>query len=390
MNSGADAPPETRQFSGIRTALVHDWLQTLGGSERVLSQFLRLFSKADVYTLVDFMGGEDRALVGANRITTSFLQRLPAANRGFRRYLPLMPFAIEQFDLSEYDVVVSSSHAVAKGVLTGPDQLHVSYVHSPMRYAWDLQHQYLHQSGLDRGAASWLVRAVLHYLRTWDVASSQRVDWFIANSKFIARRIWKTYRRSAEVVYPPVDVDEFELSDTRDSYYLTTSRLVPYKRVDVIVEAFRAMPHRRLVVVGDGPEMSRLRQRATKNVELLGWQPREDVVRLTQRAQAFVYAAVEDFGIAPVEAQACGTPVIALATGGTGETVMDRRTTSPTGVLFDSQTPDAIIAAIREYESFADSFDPSVIRRHSLQFSPAAFRTHFAEAFQRAWEAFGR
>jgi len=371
-----------------RTAFVHEWLSTYGGSEQVLRAMLAIFPDAPVHALVDFMPAPDRAFLDGHPVRTTFIQNLPGARRRFRLYLPLMPLAIEQLDVSGYDLVVSSSHAVAKGIITGPDQLHVSYVHSPMRYAWDLQHQYLRESSLDRGLRSWMARATLHYLRTWDVRTANGVDAFLANSEFIARRIRKVYRRDATVVYPPVDVDRFTLSDRKESFYLTTSRLVPYKRIDLIVEAFRDMPDRRLVVVGTGPEIRRLERLATRNVELLGFQPFERVLDLTQRARAFIFASLEDFGIAPVEAQACGTPVIAYGRGGSVETVRGLHHTSPTGLFFDRQTPDAIVNAVKEFEANEDRFEPGAARRNAERFSPSAFEDAFLTALQRAREAF--
>ncbi|HKL87673.1 MAG TPA: glycosyltransferase, partial [Salinibacter sp.] len=234
-----------------RVGLVHDWLPVYAGAERVLEQMLHVFPESALYSLIDFVPPEQRDFLQGRPVETSFIQRLPFARRHYRHYLPLAPMAIEQFDLSEHDVVISSSYAVAKGVLTRPDQLHISYVHSPIRYAWDLYHQYMEQGrfGWLRGM---LARMVLHYMRLYDVSTAPRVDLFVANSQYVARRIWKTYRRPAAVIYPPVDVDRFELQPEKDSFYLTMSRLVPYKRIDLIVEAFSEMPDKELVVIGDG------------------------------------------------------------------------------------------------------------------------------------------
>ncbi len=226
-----------------------------------------------------------------------------------------MPLAIEQMNLSRYDMVISSSHCVAKGVVTGPDQLHISYVHTPMRYAWDAQHEYLAGTGLDRGLKGLYARWMLHKLRQWDVRTSHGVDSFVANSQFIARRIWKTYRRHARVIYPPVDTGAFSLSDRREEFYLTASRLVPYKKIEVLVEAFASMPGKRLVVIGDGPGWKGLRAKATPNVTLLGYQSTDALRDFIQRARAFLFASREDFGIVLVEAQAAGTPVIAFGQG---------------------------------------------------------------------------
>ena len=237
-----------------RIALVHDWLMVYAGGERVLEQMLEIWPDADLFAAVDFLPDELRHVVKGKRATTTFVQRLPRAATRYRGYLPLMPLAIEQLDLSAYDLVVSSSHAVAKGVITGPDQLHVSYVHSPMRYAWDLQHQYLAEAGLTRGIKAALARIVLHYMRIWDLRTANGVDAFVANSEFIARRIRKVYRRDAEEIFPPVDVERFALCEDKQDYYFAASRMVAYKKIPLIVEAFARMAQRRLVVIGDGPE----------------------------------------------------------------------------------------------------------------------------------------
>ncbi|CAH2772933.1 MAG: Glycosyltransferase, partial [uncultured Paraburkholderia sp.] len=255
----------------MKVAIVHDWLVAPSGAEQVLEQMIECFPDADLFSLVDFL--EDRRPLHGKPVTTSFIQRLPLARRRYRAYLPLMPLAVEQFDLAGYDLIITSSYAVAKGVLVGPDQTHVSYVHSPMRYAWDLQHQYLREAGLTRGPRSWLVRVLLHYLRGWDSHSANSVDRLIANSQFVARRMMKTYRREAAVIPPPVDVHEFELCTHKEDFYLTASRMVPYKRIDLIVETFSATPHRKLIVIGDGPEMAAIRAKAGPNVIILGYQP---------------------------------------------------------------------------------------------------------------------
>ncbi len=227
-----------------------------------------------------------------------------------------MPLAIEQLDVSKHDIILSSSHAVAKGIITGPDQLHISYIHSPIRYAWDLQHQYIKEAGLDKGMKGMVARWLLHKIRLWDCRTSNGVDHFIANSEFISRRIRKVYGRESKVIYPPVDVNRFKLCENKDDYYFTASRMVPYKRMDLIVEAFSQMPDKKLVVIGDGSEMSKIKAKASSNIELLGYQPNSVMQEYMQKAKGFVFAAEEDFGITPVEAQACGTPVIAFGKGG--------------------------------------------------------------------------
>jgi glycosyltransferase involved in cell wall biosynthesis len=366
----------------MRVALVHDWFTVYAGSERVVEQILRVFPQADVYALVDFLKEEERGFLQGKRAQVSFIQRLPGAQQRYRTYLPLMPLAIEQFDLRGYDLVISSSHAVAKGVITGPDQLHVCYCHSPMRYAWDLQHEYLKESGLERGVKSWIARALLHYLRLWDSRTANGVDVFIANSRYIARRILKVYRREAEVIYPPVDVEAFTLRQDKEDFYLTASRMVPYKRIDLIVEAFSQMPDKRLVVIGDGPEMPKVRAKAGPNVTLLGYQPFEVLRDYMQRAKAFVFAAEEDFGIVPVEAQACGTPVIAFGKGGATETVV----AGETGVFFQDQNVPSLIRAVEEFERLR--FDPLRVRKNAERFSSERFRREFAALIEREWSRF--
>ncbi|CAG9171929.1 glycosyltransferase family 4 protein [Cupriavidus pampae] len=367
--------PSVSEFG--RVAVVHEWLTTYAGSERVLEQILKIWPEADLFSVVDFFPDAQRAALQGKHATTTFIQRLPRARKSFRAYLPLMPLAVEQLDLSSYDLVISSSHAVAKGVITGPGQVHVSYVHSPMRYAWDLQHQYLTESKLTRGLKSWLARAILHYMRLWDQRTAHGVDLFVANSAYVARRIRKVYGRDAAVVYPPVDIDRFSLSEQHEDFYLTASRLVPYKKVALIVEAFAAMRDKQLVVIGDGPDFERIRDMATPNVRVLGYQPSDVLVAHMQRAKAFVFAAEEDFGIVAVEAQACGTPVIALGQGGARETVIDSRDRDlRTGVFFPRQTVEDIVRAVCRFEG-SGPVQPAACRRNALQFSPERFRAEF-------------
>jgi glycosyltransferase involved in cell wall biosynthesis len=372
----------------MKVAIVHDWLVTYAGAERVLEQMLAAYPAADLYSLIDFVPAEQRTFLGRRPVHTSFLQRLPRMRRSYRNYLPLMPFAIEQFDLSPYDLVLSSSHAVAKGVLTGPHQLHVCLCHSPMRYAWDLQHQYLRETGLDRGVRGALARWMLHRMRLWDARTASGVDDFIAVSRFVARRIWKVYRRPATVIYPPVDVEGFTPGAIRDQFYVTASRMVPYKRMDLVVETFAGMPDRRLVVIGDGPEARRVRARGAPNVQFLGQQPFEVLRDHLQRARAFVFAAEEDFGIAPLEAQACGTPVIAYGRGGAAETIQDLASANPTGVLFRAQTVEAIREAVARFEASGQRIAPAACRRNALRFAPDRFRSELTAFVRDRWSRF--
>ncbi|CAG4894568.1 glycosyltransferase family 4 protein [Paraburkholderia saeva] len=357
-----------------RVAVVHDWLTTYAGAERVLEQILRIWPEADLFCVVDFLPEAQRGALLGKRATTSFIQHLPRARKSYRAYLPLMPLAVEQFDMSPYDLVISSSHAVAKGVITGPGQVHISYVHSPIRYAWDLQHQYLDEAKLTRGIKSWFARSILHYMRIWDQRTAHGVDHFVANSAYVARRIRKVYGYGAQVVFPPVDIDRFTPGTERDSFYLTASRLVPYKKVALIVEAFAAMPERELVVIGDGPDFEKVKAVATSNVTILGYQSTEVLIDYMQRAKAFVFAAEEDFGIVSVEAQACGTPVIALGKGGARETVIDSADRDVrTGVFFAQQSVEEIARAVQRFEA-SGPFDPAVCRRNAMRFAPERFR----------------
>lgn len=371
-----------------RVAIVHEWLDAYAGSERVVEQLLHLFPTASLFTVADFLSEERRDFIQNKRAQTTFIQRLPAARKHFRSYLPLMPLAIEQHDLADYDLVLSSNHAVAKGVITGPDQLHISYVHSPIRYAWDLQHQYLREARLDKGVKTWLVRLALHYMRTWDARSANGVDRFIANSHYIARRIRKAYRREADVIYPPVAVQDFPLHADKEDFYLAASRMVPYKRMDVIVEAFARTPQRRLIVIGTGSEFDRLRAQAGPNVEFLGYATADALRDHMQRARALIFAAEEDFGIIPVEAMACGTPVIAFGRGGALETVRGLDHDSPTGVFFDRQLPENLLAALDNFEQEAVRFEPAAIRMHALTFSESRFREEICAYVEHALETF--
>ncbi len=367
----------------MRVAVVCDWLTVYAGAERVLEQILRLYPEADLFSLIDFLPDDQRSFILNKRARTSFLQRMPWARKKYRSYLPLMPLAIEQFDLSGYDLVISTSHAVAKGVLTTSDQLHICYCFTPMRYAWDLQHQYLQDSSLDRGIRGAAVKAILHYIRIWDCTASNRVDHFITLSHYIAGRIRKTYGRDARVIYPPVDTDRFKVQEKKDDFFVTASRMVPYKKMDLIAEAFSEMGLP-LVVIGEGPDFEKVKRRAKKNVTLLGYQSDEGLRDHLQRARAFVFAAEEDFGILPVEAQACGTPVIAFGRGGAAETVVDGQT----GVFFGSQTVDGLQSGLKEFLKKEGTFDPALIRKNAERFNTDRFVVEFKAYVDSKVEAF--
>jgi len=372
----------------INVGIVADWLVSFAGSEKVIAEFINLFPDSELYSVVDFLSDNSRKLFKGKHATTSFIQRLPKAKTKYQQYLPFMPLAIEQLDVTKHDVILSSSHAVAKGVLTGPDQLHISYVHSPIRYAWDFQHQYLRESGLDKGLKGKLARWFLHKIRLWDYRTANGVDHFIANSQFIARRIKKVYGREADVIYPPVDVERFTLQETKEDIYLTASRMVPYKRIDLIVEAFSQMPDKKLVVIGDGSEMAKIKAKAGPNIEILGYQPDDVMQDYMRRAKAFVFAAEEDFGITPVEAQACGTPVIAFGKGGALETVRPYGVDKPTGVFFFEQTAPSVIQAVKQFEDVSEFILPQDCRANALRFSAERFQRELGEYVHSKWQQF--
>ena len=361
---------KVRVRSDLKVAIVHDWLPLVGGAEKVLEQLLEVYPQAEIFTLFDFVSREDAPFLAGKKVHTSWLQKFPKGDKYYRNLLPLFPYAIEQFDLKAFELIISSSSAVAKGVITSPDQLHICYCHSPMRYAWDLQAHYLKHTGLSTGLRSTFIRYVLYKLRIWDVVSSNRVDSFIANSAYIAQRIKKTYRRESTVINPPVNISRFNLETNKEDFYLAASRQVPYKRIDLIVEAFKQMPDKTLIVIGDGPEHKKIKALAGPNVHILGYQSDAVMVDYMRRAKAFVFAAQEDFGILPVEAQACGTPVIAFGRGGARETILDKRT----GLLFEEQTTASLLGAIKRFERLRDKFNSVDIQRHASNFSNERFR----------------
>ena len=356
----------------IRVAIVHDWLVDLGGAEKVLHSIISCYPDADIYSSVEYLSADHKWIVHDKKVNTSLIQSLPKSKK-YRKYLPFMFFAMENIDLSSYDLIISSSSSVAKSIIVGPDQIHICYCHSPMRYAWDMQNKYLAEVGLKSGFISLVVRFLLFKLRAIDVRTANSVDFFIANSHYIKRRIKKCYRRESEVIYPNVEVEDFPLITSKDDFYFTCSRLVPYKRIDLIVSAFKRLPNKKLIVIGDGPEYAKIASLASENVTLLGYQKFDVLKDYMSRAKAFIYAAEEDFGIVPVEAQACGTPVIAFNKGGLVETVIPNET----GVFFDQQTEDSLIKTINYFESNTEKFDPIKIRKNAERFSTSRFESEF-------------
>jgi glycosyltransferase involved in cell wall biosynthesis len=375
-------------MESLRVAIVHDWLVTYAGAERVLEQMLACYPEADLFSMVDFLQDGQRGFLQGKKAKTSFIQRLPWAQAKYRSYLPLMPLAVEQLDVSGYDVVISSSHAVAKGVLVGPDQLHLCMCYSPIRYAWDLQHQYLKETGLDVGLKGWLARWMLHKIRMWDIRTAHGVDQFVAISEFIARRIQKTYRREAAVIYPPVDVASFEVQTDKEDFYLAASRMVPYKKMLLIVQAFANMPDKQLVLIGDGPDLDKVKSLAGANVKVMGYQSFAVLKDHMQRAKAFVFAAEEDFGIAPLEAQACGTPVIAFGKGGALETIRGLHHPQPTGVFFEEQSVQAIVNAVQIFERNVAKITPQACRANAVRFAPERFRQEFTHVLNAQYGEF--
>ena len=386
-------PPLKDQLPS-RVALVHEWFtpRSVGGAELVVQALDGLLQEQgcspQLAALVDGESTRAGSWIHGRSVQTTPIQRMPWGISHVQQYLPLLPLAIEQIDLSSADLVISSSHLVAKGVLTSPDQLHVSYVHTPVRYAWDQMHAYLERSALARRGLGPLIRWQLHRLRLWDQLSAQRVDHLIANSRFTARRIQKYWGRDSQVIHPPVDVDRFRWDRPRDDVYLCVGRLVPYKRVDLVIEAFNrlGLP---LLVVGDGPERARLEAMAGPTVRLLGRQSQQQVEALMGCCRAFVYAGLEDFGIAPVEAMAAGAPVIGFGRGGMLDSVRCAAAgqPSPTGVLFQEQNARSLADAISWFEHSAvwRELDAGSLREWAERFRPEAFKRRFDAALHEAW-----
>lgn len=371
----------------MKVAIIQEWLVTIGGSDKVVKAIADVFPDSDIFTLVANKDVCNELGIEWNRVHTSFIQKMPLGTKKHRAYLPLFPFAIEQFDLRGYDVVISSSHAVAKGVLTKADQLHICYCHSPIRYVWDMYNEYLEEAHLNKGLKSWLVRYMLHRIRKWDALSSMRVDYFISNSDYVGRRIKETYRRDSVTIHPNIDISNFEFCEHKQDYYLTSSRLVSYKKIDIIIKAFNLMPDKKLVVIGGGPNLKLYQELANSNVEVMGYQPFEVLKDKMQHAKAFVFAADEDFGMIPIEAEACGTPVIAYGHGGSLETVSDGKT----GMFFYAQTPEAIVGAVNEFEAMGERpFNYEECRSWAENFSEEKFKCEIKKFVDNKYKDFKR
>ncbi len=357
----------------MKVALIQDWLTELGGAEKVFRQIYNLYPDADIYTLVYDKNVLDELKIKESKVKASFIQNLPFSKKHYRNYLPFFSLAIETFDLSAYDLIISSSYCVAKGVLTHSRQKHICYCHSPVRYAWDLHYQYLKEAKLQTGIKGFIVKYFLHKLRIWDIASLNRVDQFVSNSEYIKQRIKKVYNREAVTIYPPVNTGDFECFHKKENFYFTCSRMVPYKKIDLIVKAFSMMPDKKLVVIGTGPDFEKIKKIATENISLLGYQPFAVLKDHMQRARAFVFAAEEDFGIVPIEAQAAGTPVIAYGRGGVLETVKE----GETGIFFKEQNEESLINAVEEFESLEQTFNSLTTSANAERFSSKLFDDKF-------------
>jgi glycosyltransferase involved in cell wall biosynthesis len=376
-NRTAGASNPIRKFGPLKVALIHDWLTGMRGGERVLEIFCQLFPQAHVFTLLHLPGTVSPA-IEKMPIHTSFVQNLPFAKHGYRRYLPLFPMAIERFNLKGYDLILSCSHCVAKGIIPPPDATHISYLLTPMRYAWDMYGEYF---GAKR---SRMIPFFIHYLRMWDVTSSQRVDHFVAISKHVQGRIKKFYRRESEIIYPPVDVDRFKIGDKQGNFFLIVSSLAPYKGIDLAIEAFNRLGYP-LKLIGSGPEEKRLRTAGTSNVEFLGWQPDEVVAHAYRQCRALIFPGEEDCGIVPLEAMASGRPVIAYGRGGALETVIpcdagaEPGEEAPTGLFFHERTVESLMEAVERFVRMEKEFNPEAIRNHARLWNSEVFKEKIQE-----------
>lgn len=350
------------RFYSPRVAIVCDWLTSFGGAERVILALSEIFPQAPIYTTIY---NPELTQFRNKKVVTTFLQKMPFSKTKYPYYLPLMPKAIESFDFSKYDLVISSCHSVAKGIITKPDTLHFCYIHTPMRYVW--------QKDIDERAKGILKGIILKRIQKWDYLAAQRPNFIIANSKNIQERIKKFYQRESEVIYPPVDTQKFKPNfKTPGEYFLVVSRLIPYKKIDLAVEAFNLLKLP-LKIVGIGPELQKLKKKAGKNIEFLGKVSDNKLIKVYQNAKAFIFPAEEDFGIVPLEAQSCGKPVIAFEGGGTLETVVN----GVTGIIFKKQSVDSLISAIKIFQS--KNFSPEIIRKHALYFDEKIFKDNIKE-----------
>jgi glycosyltransferase involved in cell wall biosynthesis len=366
----------------LKIAIVHEWFVNHAGSEKVVEELLKVFPDARLFSLVDFLRPDQRAYLGGRKIRTSFIQHLPFSRRHFRSYFPLFPLAVEGHDLREFDLIISSSHMVSKGLLCRQDQLHISYVHSPCRFAWDLYHQYLEEAGLRNGLKGYIAQYFLHRLRSWDIISLHRVRHFVANSAYIGNRIRHVYNRDSEVVFPPADTERFVCTPKKGDYFFAAGRAVPYKKLDVIAQAFAAMPDKRLVLCISGDRQ--INHAAAPNVEIRQNCPDSEFTSLMAGAKALVFAAEEDFGITMAEALACGTPVIAFSKGGATEIVRE----GFSGMFFEQQTAEFIISAVQRFENEGLEWTAEEISASAERFSRKQFREQIYNLVERKWAEF--
>ena len=366
-------------------AIIHDWFsgEFTGGAEKVFNEIEEIIIQSnsyyEIFSLVNHLD-KNQNLNKKKFINTSFIQKLPFSKKHFHKYLPLFPLAIEQFDLREYNLIISSSHAVAKGVITTPDQLHISYIHTPMRYAWDQMNVYLMNSSYKKFKINYILGLILQNLRQWDYISSSRIDKLIANSNFTSRRIKKYWGRDSKVLYPPVDTKKFSPTKNRGQFYLSVSRLVPNKRVDILIKAFNVL-NLPLIIIGDGPEKKSLKEMAKNNIKFTGFIDDKAVKKLMEECRAFVYAGIEDFGIAPVEAMAAGAPVIAYGKAGILDTVncITSASTNPTGLLYKNQSYETLRDCVNYFEEkkMWKNFSGETLNNWSQKFSKDNFRKKF-------------
>jgi glycosyltransferase involved in cell wall biosynthesis len=356
-----------------KVAIIHEWFINYAGSEKVVQQILKVYPEADLMALLEFLPPEKKENIQHKKVRTSFLQYFPFSKAKYRYYLPLMPMAVGRMSAPAANIIISSSHAVAKGLKRSSNQLHICYCHTPVRYAWDLHDEYLKSTGLNKGLKSILVKSLLKYIRKWDLKSASNVSHFIANSSYVAQRIKNIYKREATVIYPPVDTHYFTLQTQKADFYLTAARMVPYKKVNLIVDTFANFPDKKLIVIGDGPDLNKIKSNASPNVKFLGYQSPEMLKQYMQRAKAFIFAADEDFGITSIEAQACGTPVLAYKKGGNLETVVENKT----GLFFNDQTIASLKECIQHFEKNQSQFLPQEIRKHAEKFGEERFRKEF-------------
>lgn len=365
-----------------KIAIIHDWLEKKAGAEKVLEEILKVFPKSDVFVIVDFMSRKDRKFLSKKKVIKSFIHYLPFSKNHFRKYIFLFPFAVKLFNLKKYDLIISSSHSFAKNISKNNNQTHLCYCHTPSRYAHFMTKQYLKNYNINNFLLKFILKSFLKYFAKFDIKNSKNVDQFFANSNFVKSRIKKIYKKDAKVIYPPIKINKFKFKNKKKKYFLTASRLVPYKKIDIIISAFNLMPEYNLIVCGDGPELLNYKKLSKKNIFIKGWVEDKKLINYMQNANAFIFAAEEDFGILPVEALACGTPVIALNRGGTKETILTSSNLN-CGKLFDNQNEFELIKKIKIFQKQRSIYKSINCRKRSLFFSDIIFRRKLKTEFQK-------